>query len=102
MGDWWLLAWAGAGLLSAYGFSGAALVHARRNGRRWHEVALAFQVFGIVVCCTYVLASMLVGPWWALVMAPGFMVIVYTLIHLLDLYLERRAVRAVLAREAGK
>lgn len=101
MGDVWLLAWFGAGLAGAYAFAGAAVIHARRTGRRWYEVELAYQVVGIVVACTYGIAALLVGPWWAFVMTPGFLVVVYTTLHVAHLYLEARAKKAVLARERG-
>jgi ABC-type transporter Mla maintaining outer membrane lipid asymmetry permease subunit MlaE len=102
MGDLWLLAWFGGGVVAAYGFAGAALLHARRSGRRWHEVVLAVQSVGIVACCTYVLVTLLVGPLWALIVTPNLMVALLLAVHLVNAYYESRAMRAVLARERGR
>jgi hypothetical protein len=98
MADLWLMAWFGGGVVAAYGFAAVAWWHARRNGRRWHEVVLTTQPVGLVMASAWVIAYLLVGPWWALLIAPVGVMVGLVLTYRL---FEWLAQRSVAAREAG-
>jgi seryl-tRNA(Sec) selenium transferase len=99
MADWFLIAWFMAGATAAYGFALLAWVHARRNGRRWHEVAMATQSLGLVMACAWVLATLVVGPLWAV---PVAVVGTWAGIATGSILFEYLAKRSVAAREAGR
>lgn len=102
MGDLWLVVWAVGGVAAAYTFAIGGILHARRKGRRWYESVLASQSYGTAVAIAYVFAWLLTGPVWGLVLTPGLLAFALGLGILVQTLAERKARKAVFAREQGK